>query len=293
MICVPDGWTVNPQVDAIELVHPDGRDTAVIHYRERVRPLERLGTLVRGLLAGDPRFARAAVPPTAARLLTDEGEHAAQVTVRAPDPAAQRDLGFVFGDDFYALVDAVTLVPAAFDAQVARVRELVTTDRHMLGARRRRFEYRPPAQWQPLVSGFVTEWYPPNFPNDSVHITVYPANPVRLSPMAAMGMLRGFAARGGARVHTVDKPRPVRAQGDLRGLSVEALVRGAAPGTDGKRVWILLYDERYSYTVEATAGNAAHLAAHRDDIDGVVASAQPIPTGARAQDSAPILHWVD
>src|SRR5207253_1767093 len=109
MIVIPRGWAVVNELETIELVHPEGRDVATIEYRERVRPLVKAGALIRRLLAEQPAFACDGLPDCVERMTTAEGEYAAFVTLpgRERGQPAQRDVGFVFGDDFYARIAAV------------------------------------------------------------------------------------------------------------------------------------------------------------------------------------------
>jgi hypothetical protein len=301
MIFTPADWTVIPEIGMFELVHPEGRGVAVIRYRERVRPLERLGAIVRRFLAADPLFASTPPPTVAERLETVEGEHAALVTVREEAPPgddprpAQRDLGIVFGDDFFSLVSCVCRVPARFAEMTTLVRELVTTDRHMLGTRRRRFDYEPPATWQPLITGFVTEWYPPEFPNDSMHMTVYPANPTALTPGAVFDLMLGAATRGGVKIQKVEPPRPIRADSGLQGRCFEVLLRGPAPeALELPKICAVLQDERYIYSLEGSARSVVHMGAHRADFERVVASVRAIPLlRTDARDPTLISHWVE
>jgi hypothetical protein len=293
LISAPPAWTVIPEIGMLELVHPSGRGAGVIEYRERVRPLARMGAIVRRVLALDPLFAEADVPADAERMRTSEGEHAALVTVRVA--SAQRDVGVVFGDDFYALAIGLCREPALFAEATRVMRELVVGDRHMLATRRRRFDYEPPPGWQPFVAGFVTAWYPPEFPNDSTYVTVYPANPTTLAPNAIFDIMLAAATRGGMRVTKVEPPRPARSDSGLSGRSFEALLRGPPPEPiDLPMACSVLADARYVYAVEASARNVVHLATHRAALDALVASIRPVPASrADIRDATTISHWAE
>jgi hypothetical protein len=293
MIDPPAGWSLIVEAGMLELVHPGGRGVAVIEYRERVRPLERLGALVRRLVGREPPWSRAEIPTQAERLLTVEGEHAALVTLRLPAASMQRDLGFVFGDDFFALADAKCLDPDVFAEVTAVVRGLVRNDRHMLGTRRRRFDYEPPAAWQPLVEGFMTEWFPPGYPQDSAYMTVYPASPVHLPPRAVFATSLGLFSRAGLRVRELEEPRPIRADAGLEGERFRVVCERPAPeAIEITKIGVVLQDQRYSYTIEVSARSAAHLDAHAGEIDRVIASVKPVPQ-AGPRDNPSSTPWSD
>src|SRR5688572_16897301 len=131
MITQPAGWTLVVAADHLTLVPPEGAAAGAIRYVERVRPLRRLGDIVRQRLA-NYRGLVATEIGAPERLLTGEGEHAALVEVvgTVGGKPAKVTLGVVFVDDFYARIDGLALHPSLFDAMRAQVRELVVTDRH-------------------------------------------------------------------------------------------------------------------------------------------------------------------
>ena len=255
-----------------------------------MRPLERLGALARRALAAIPSF-RAAAPPTSCeRLATAEGEHAALVTLHGDERGrpAQRDLGVVFGDDFYALTSAVCLDPARGPATTALVRELVLGDSHVLGVRRRRYEYAPPPGWQALARGFVTDWLPPGAPADSTTLAIYPASPTALSSGATIRMMVRAAEQDAALVRQ-DPIVSLRTAAGLAGAAVEITLRDAA----GELVKYLaaLHDARYLYPLEATARRLDDFAPHRPTFADVIETIRPVPTGERSEAHAFLAHW--
>jgi len=281
MIALPPGWHVAHSLDALELVHPEGQDVAAIEYRECVRPLARAGDWVRRALARMPAFSWSELPDTVERLVTVEGEYAALATVAGT--SAQADIGVVFGDDYYAQVSALCFRGDEFANMTALVRRLVTGDSHALGVRRRRFEYSPPVGWQPLVRRYITEWLPPGFPNDSLHLTAYPATPKRLERAELAKLLLGRA------VVDSERTAPLALPSGLTGDSFEAHYR--RDGERYARLAAIFDDDRYTYALEAIAGGDAPLAAHRDELDRVFASVQPIPPEQDAE-TAPYIAWL-
>jgi hypothetical protein len=291
------GWRTIHEAGLIELVHPAGRAVATIEYRERVRPLGRIGTLVREHLAAEPQFTAHAIPDGAERLVTNEGEHAALVTVRGQERGApaQRDLGFVFGDDFYAAIFGQCFEEARFAELTAKVRGLVLADSHALGVRRRRFEYTPPPDWEPIIENLVTDWYPPGYPSDGVILSVYAANPRKVEPNAVFhGLIRELALAGN-HVSVEGDPTPARASAGLAGsILTVTLRRSVAGATTAVKKLALLQDPRYSYGLELSARSAAELAAHPGLLDAVVASVKPIPEpGGGARDQSFAAYWME
>ncbi len=294
MIVIPPGWSATNELESIELVHPAGRDACVIEYRERVRPLVKAGAIVRRFLAERPALRFAELPDCVDRLTTVEGEYAAQVTLAGDDRGrpVQCDVGIVFGDDFYARLAAICYRAELYDELTRLVRDLVVGDVHALGLRRRRFEYAPPRGWQPIVRGFVTDWLAPEYPRDTVHLTVFPANPLALAPAKLVAMLLG-ANRPDARVER----QTMVALHTSAGLAGEL---GEAQIAVGERrvvkLCAVLHDTRFAYALDATAGTEAQLAAHRAELERVVDSVQPLPNPfdqVREHDYAAQSYWIE
>ncbi len=291
MIVIPRGWSVAHELESFSLIHPEGREVAVIEYTERVRPLEKAGAIVRRLLAERPEFVPNEVPDLVERVTTLEGEYGALATIAGNERGqpVQRDLGIVFGDDFYARTSAACYRADQFEQVTQIVRDLVITDTHALGLRRRRFEYAPPRGWQPLVRGFVTDWLSPGYPDDAVHLTVYPANPLTIVPGNMLAILLGVPRHGRpfdrAQLHT---------SSGLEGEAGEILL-AEGDGHVAKRA-VVYRDERYAYSLEITARRAEQLVAHREELDAVFASVQPIPAAQdspRDQDLAAHSYWIE
>lgn len=287
MISIPPRWRVVPEAGWLELVHPDGRAIALIQYRERMRPLHPVGRLVEEYLALEPHFV-AGKAAIVERLVTEEGEHAALTTLAGTEAsrAVQHDLGFVFGDDFFATVRGRCFVESRFAEVTAIVRQLVIGDSHGLGVRRRRFEYTPPAGWEPVVDTFVTDWYPPGFPAESILLTMRPASPRTLGPLELLMHTVHELSVGGHVVEIETPASPAPTHGPLSGVQVTFRVRPAGAATVLKQITIL-QDALYTYVVEVTASDAGRLAAHAALTADVVASIRPVP---HAQGAKPDIH---
>jgi len=170
MITPPPGWAVERVEDGLLLAPPEGPQVALLHYRERLRPLRRAIDLVN---AARVPTGLTADPPTAPRRLTTiEGEHAALVT-RAVGPRGALIYGYVFLDDYYAVLEGITFVP-----MLEVIEQLIIGDVHLLGRqRRRRFVYAPPSSWQGSGGVFDARWYPLDYPRNPSRILVNPALP--------------------------------------------------------------------------------------------------------------------
>jgi hypothetical protein len=194
MIPLVPGWSTEALPHGVFMTHPEGKAVATIAYRERARPLLRLGAMVRSILARTPGWAATKVA-SHERLETIEGEHAALVTLAGTQDGvpAQRDLGFTFGDDFVSSVGGLCFREAAFRDQTTLVRELTRYDSHVLGIRRRRFEYDPPAGWQPVsLPGQAVDWLAPEYPRQRVSLTVHAASPHALVDNTSLDAVQDF-----------------------------------------------------------------------------------------------------
>jgi hypothetical protein len=293
MIVLPHGWAVVNEADHLLLEQADAG--ARIVYRERNHPLAKVGVLVRRHLADFREFVPNELPDCVERVMTAEGEYGALATIAGSERGqpAQRDLGFVFGDDFYALVSSVCVRPAHFEMVTSAVRTLVATDIHALGVRRRRFEYSPPRGWLPIARYMVTDWLAPNFPRDACHLTVYPANPLSISPINVLATL-AQSFRGASTQIERERMGTMRTPSGLAGEIAE-IVYVDGPSRLIKQ-FAVMQDARYNYTLEVTATADAALEAHRAELENVFASVQPIPSVrdlARDMDLATQGYWVE
>jgi hypothetical protein len=290
MIPTVVGWSVDALPMGIHMTHPLGPKVATISYRERARPLLRVGAIVRDILARTPRWVTEQIG-SPERLVTVDGEHAALVTVLGKQDGleAQRDLGFVFGDDFFSSVGGLCFVPELRAELTGLVRDLTRADTHYLGVRRRRFEYDPPEGWNPVATtGFAVDWLAPEFPRDRTTLTVYAACPQKVAKEISFQTFDSFLEESGQPVKSRRTVETVELQG-LSGQIVESvserLVRRIA----------LLRDATYVYPIGiSTASPLPHDHPHWDVLAKLVRSAKPIPEASGEKPvSGLITHWVD
>jgi hypothetical protein len=288
-----NGWGQIPGVDSHRLVHPDGAKVGMILYRERTRPLLRLSALV-DRWSHHPSFTshKNGLPDVVA---TAEGEYAVTLTISGvvDGKPAQQDLGFVFGDDFYALIQGICFVEAEFARMASVVRHLVVNDQHVLGVRRRRFLYTPPRRWQGLARGFQTDWYPPNYPSNPSSLSVFPATPTELSAADLVeSRLRVDMSRG-FKVDAVTGPTDLASSFGLAGVGY-----GVTGVTANQRAFlrrfVVFRDARHAYPLllETAAPESARPALERI-FEEVCASVQPLPQPAAGDKSSTALaHWL-
>lgn len=282
-------WTWVPGRGGITMAPPAGGVT--IRYRERLRPLQSVAAILRDR-AADTRFRVTNLGPVQP-LVTNEGEHAAIVDIAGvleappgggpPQPLA-RSLGFIFGDDWYSEVAGVATRPELAASMSDWVRRLVTDSQLMLGVRRRRYDYTPPATWHgytrlPL---FMT-WFPPDHPRIPTSITVYPALPIAAPVDEAphFGMLR-IGPPSTAELVAEAAPAAGIRTGSLAGQRWELSVRDEQ-GRSMQRTMILLRDERYLYTtyLDRDAATATDSDPELRAYAELVTSIQPVPTPRR------------
>ena len=286
MIAPPSGWAVTRRPDCLLLLPPDG-SLGTIEYRETVRPVLDISALVDNELARDPGFVADAVGASVP-LVTHEGEYAALVTAsgHVGGRSAQRDLGFVLTDTYYACTNGVTLVSGRFADLTRTVRTLVVTDTHMLGARRRRFRYLPPPGWQPSRCGLETDWYPREPSRAAAVISVWPAWPIS-GGSTGVGLIESLVENPSPQfdVHDMWGPYPVTARSGLHGSGWDIV--GSSPGRQmQRRTIVVLEDDRYVYPARLEVV----LKGSSDDARGaffaLIASAEPIPRGRDQQVTA-------
>jgi hypothetical protein len=272
------------------LTPPEGSAAGGILYRERLRPLLPIEQLVKELNARHPDF----MSPTVVaeeRLITFEGEYAALVTVRGTlgGGEAQRDLGFVLGDDFYCLVSSLAFGTARFAEASQLARALVVHDRQALGVRRRRFLYDPPPGYAGTPHGFLIDWRAP----DAV-ISVWPANPRDGSDAkSALDALISDERAQGFELHAVAGPDELASRHGLAGFAWEIV--GRFPGRPiSYRDIVIFEDQRFLYVLRLEALDPATRPAHRQAFAQVARSAQPIPLPRDPladRDTARFFHW--
>jgi hypothetical protein len=285
----PFGWRANLVRDGLVLVHPKGQTTGTIVYSDRLRPLARVGALVRAALAQTPAFQLDSIG-TVERLVTREGEHAAAVTVHGRQQGAkvQRDLGFVFGDDFYAQISGLCLDETARSQFTALVRQLTEQDSQALGLRRRRFEYAPPAAWQPVPHSLATEWLPPDYPANRSWIMTYAANPLVLVPEATLATSVQYLRHLGNEVEERDAEE-VRV-GTLVGRSQVVLARSKDQPPMLREI-VRLQDETFSYLLELSSYAPQRWTEMRMTFRTLINSIKPVPGPTRFERGAEALSF--
>ncbi len=284
MIGQPPGWTRHPSGNRIMLFPPGGSALGGIRYDERKAPLVPLSKIL-AAHTQDEGF-RVERVGTWERCLTIEGEYAATITIGGAlaGTPVQRDLGVVVLDDSYAMLSGYCLSPDSFAEFASAVRNLTRGDVHMLGVRRRRFEYDRPAGWQARARSFSAEWFPPDYPHVDTSITVWPALPSRT--LTAESFLERV-------VDSTSTPREralITMHGEVRGR--ELVLDSTLDGRAITRRLIVLEDDRYIYPTQLEA-LAAIADEHTDRLRTLVRSIHPIPRPAQ-RDAHPLHpHWAD
>lgn len=283
MILFDDGWTARQLADGIGLFPPGGLRDGSVRIRDRRRPLRTARAVIDRSIAqlgiGDARA------EAIEHLQTIEGEHAAFATIVATIDGlpCERNLGLIFGDDFYTQIDAVTVVPSQFARLREAARELVCRYGIGLGHLRiRRAYYEPPPGWTGYPRGLATSWYPPGFPRNRTSITALPAVPSDQAP----GLLTELNLR--ARLAASELPAaPYRALAS----GLEGLVATVDAGSLRNTV-VCARDDRFDYSFQLESPIENH-DRHRSTLDQVVASLQPVPRPqTRAAPSQVFFHWV-
>lgn len=289
MISVPTGWTLEHLPEAISLSHPRGGSVARIHYKERAGRPKRVKVLAREILGAWPHLFVSSIGPIE-RMVTTEGELAAVVpaTCTLSGRAVQVELGFVIIDDFFSSSMAMTFEASVANEVKAALRDIVRQDNLALGIRRRRFQYRPPARWQPVRRSLSTEWIPPDYPAHDVTLLVYPANPISVAGRATFGGAHTFLESMGWQVVSVT---PVEVGKTPQGLTFERqdVVFQRANQPVRRTCIVVLADLLYQYPLELRLVATNDPDADRAILQGVVDSVVPF---APVVTSA-IQHWID
>jgi hypothetical protein len=287
------GWTKIYSGEAVTFYPPEGSTMGGIRYRERVRPLCRVSAVVEEMLTRYPMFKATSVGHPDL-LTTLEGEYAALVTIAGVvnDAPAQRDLGFVFGDDFYSFISALTVEPSKFADFTRWVRLLLQLDSQALGVRRRRYLYDAPPGWQGLPRGFTTEWSPPDFPKNLSLIHVFPANPVEDEPASVLQQMLAEDEANGFVLDAMRGPEPI---GSLHGLKGEAwnVVGRFGSKPTSHRDLVVFRDPRFLYSLRLETMQEDRGRERQAFLD-LVRSVHPIPQAGAIEpkEMQPLVnHW--
>jgi hypothetical protein len=289
------GWSLEALPHGVAMTHPEGSCVATVLYRERARPLRRLGAVVAEILGRTPGWVTGRMGPVE-RLVTNDGEHAALLTVWGSQGGApaQRDLGVIFGDAFFSSVGGLCLRPSLQQELTALVRDLVRHDSHLLGVRRRRILYDPPPGWEPVPRPrLAMEWLAPGYPLDPMTLTVHAAVPHTLVPGVSVERLASYLTALGAALVERRQVERLNVRG-LEGWTEELRTSHPRLGEDVRLV-TLLRDERYSYAAELwSAADAPGRQAAGPILRAVVASFQPVPPPTRGEALKVLVdHWLD
>ena len=270
MIQPPNGWRCSHVRDSVLLTHPRGLEVAGVRYDERLRPIARVSDLVDSE-AAPLGFVRARTSPIE-RLVTDEGEHAARVTLEGTldDAPAELSFGFVFLDDFYSRLRAITFESAAFPEVRATVTALVRHDMHLVGrVRRRRYFYAVPPGWHGSGGLFEARWHPPDYPTNPATLLVSPAVPH--VPGFGESVLSSIVGGTGEAV-TQALVRPTLRVHTSAGLVGE---RWHLQVGDRHVYLVILQDDAFHYTVRLDA--RPHDVAAEQVFVTLVESIEPVP----------------
>ncbi len=265
-----EGWTVQRKQGSTLVRPPSGHAPALtpLTITEHCRPLAPLRTLLAERIGPRPNAA-----VSVERVTTSAGEYGALVVVA---DAPTQILGVLYGDDFQTLLEATVPADRPAEPMRALVREVIQHLPLGLGqGRHRRFFYRPPRGWHPVVRGLQTEWLAPDYPRVSARLVVLPARPVHQTGVALRidnllhDDVQTFGLEQPIEHKLVEHPT-------LKGVLARAL--GRFP--DGPRLLhttCALEDGRYLYVARLTSAVAVALAYEPVLLD-MVASFEPLPT---------------
>ncbi len=271
-----------------------------MRYFERRQPLARIGDLVhehavsRGFTALD-------IQGKPKPIITNEGEYGAIVQtfgVRG-GRSWSCSFGFVFCDDWYSSLDATSSVENAAHAN-ALVTQILATEEHHLGVRRRRFLHRPP-KWQSLGLGAsIAHYFHEEYPLVDVRLSVFPAVPLRRGRRPILDLQRVLGehvlvehpvANSGFRFALEPREQPFVSDSGLQGTWWQCSGTWGAGGTVMRDV-IVLYDNLYAYAIESAAPPQHH-AEVTDELKLLALSVQPIPQPGDVVDVSSVSHWAD
>lgn len=274
--------------DGLALFPSEGRARGGIRIRERLRPLRSARALASALVAemGMPDLEIGPIE----RITTAEGEYAALTTIRGQ--GFERALAFVFGDDFYTLIDAAATQPGDVVTFRTLTRDLAYYYSLGLGElRRRRYWYEPPAQWLGFPRGLITEWHPPDYPNHAAMIAAFAARPIDESVAGVLDRALHELRWTGFSQTALDE-RPLRNRHGLTG--VLWCVKGSyAGGALHHQDIAMLTDNRFFY-VARLESLPSRLEEGRAVFAALFDSIEPLPRpdrSARASDA--VMQWVD
>jgi hypothetical protein len=268
------GWSWRLVSDGALLESADGRGR-VWH---RQRPLRPMVALVHEHVARHHAGELDDVSFTnVERIETREGCYAALTTMRATGrggKAVELDLAFIFGEDFYDLIELTTNAGDTIKTLVTGW-ELGVDDRRTM-----RYLYTPPAGWQGLARGQITEWFPPEFQRDWAYIVVPPTLPGYHTPASLADRVQHYSSMAGFTAEEKSTKEPITTDAGLFGL----VYRWPGHYPDGRRVLkvaVSLSDRTHIYAARLEVAQAnPDLKAHEETFLKMVRSIQPLPKRA-------------
>jgi hypothetical protein len=284
------GWTKLWEPDALTLFAPSGAAHGVIRYRERLQPLQSLEQLVSDFVAREPGFVVDAIEPTV-RFTTREGERGEALTMRGrlAETWAQRDLAIVTGELCYSRLTGVLLDKRHSHTFTQLIRGLATGISLGMALRRRRFEYDAPPGWLRRDCGLTTHWTPARISENSLLLTVCPAEPTTVQPEQLIaGMLDELRSDGWC-IEATDSLAVDGVNAELYAQGWQIVAR--TPEMERHfRELVVLRDNHFIYplTLESTDAELLHL--QRPVMLDVARSIQPILRGTQSPVLAPQLY---
>jgi hypothetical protein len=276
MIFVPHGCSWTLRADGYRAAPLADPGAFSIRYRERVRPL------MHPFAVAAHHFP-AVVPRGLTPVVTVEGEYGALVELDASIV-----LGMVFGDDFHSLIIGETNREKEYDRLRELVHELTVNEALLLGHRRRRYLYQPPAGWQSFVLNEMDAFfYAPDHPRTAGCLVVYAALPQPPGGDLTAELLEAHRGQiGDVQVGTSDAPVAFTTATGLSGWSVKAAASsGGAPLVCELAC---VADSAFAYPFCLFA---APTAARGAILRGVVDSLQPLAGPARPRAEV-FAHWL-
>jgi hypothetical protein len=289
VITCPPGWRAIRNREGLHLVPTTAPAFAEIRYRLR-HPIEPIEVLMARKLTPPGFVVDAITPPDP--LVTDEGEYAALIVVtgRLDGKRVQRDIGMVYGDDYYALLLGVAFDEARFAELTALVRTLIIGDQQMLGAqRRRRFRHVAPAGWHEQRWDFESTWTPAG--RSDVSITTLPALPSQGASRRAVQQLVEQSLHAEMIVTGASGPEPASSRHGLAGQRWR--LEGLLDDVPCVRDVVILQDDRFIYGARLERRDTSETLG-RAELDDVVASIEPIPRPRPMRgDLNGLKHWIE
>ena len=218
------------------------------------------------------------------RFVTVEGEHAGMIGVNGGVVA------IVVGDDSYVRIEGRSTDRARDEWLRDLVHTLARFYPFGLGQlRRRRYMYRPPEGWQPIVRAGCVVWLAPDYPRVSGRITVFEARPLKWYAPGAVDRYL-FVDENPFVVPDTTLP-PIPVQVAVAGIATRAIGR-MQDGTSFTVMKALLQDERYLYATQLDA-RTSEWESFVPAFDDVLVTIERVPTNELPPSSQHFIHWIE